>query len=313
MDLRIFVEPQQGATYEEQARFAVAGEAAGLDGFFRSDHFLSMGQSARASIGPTDAWVTLGAIARETSRIRLGTLLTAATFRLPGPLAIAVAQVDVMSNGRVELGLGAGWFEEEHRAYGIPFRDSFSERLSRLEEQLEIISGIWATPDGMHYRFKGDYYQLEECPALPKTKQAKLPIIVGGRGPKRTPSLAARFADEFNVPFVRPDLAAGSFDALDRACEERGRNPREIVRSVALTTLIGRDHSECEERARRVGRQFSEVQENGLAGTPGEILDRLSDYARSGASRVYLQLLDLEDLEQIALIGAELVSQVSGL
>jgi len=311
MDIRIFIEPQQGATYEEQARFAVATETAGLDGFFRSDHYLSMGTSARAGIGPTDAWVTLGAIARETSRIRLGTLMTAATFRYPGALAISAAQVDAMSNGRIELGLGGGWYEEEHRAYGIPFRSSFTERLSRPEEQLEIISGIWATPRGALYQFKGNYYEFEDCPALPKPAQAKLPIIVGGKGPRRTPALAARFADEFNVPFVSAEFAAGSFGALDQACEERGRNPREIVRSIALTTLIGSDHAECEARAKRIGREFEEVRENGLAGTPEEIAERLVDYARAGASHVYLQLLDLEDLEQIAQIGSELLSKVS--
>lgn len=313
MELRIFIEPQQGATYEEQARFAVAAETAGLDGFFRSDHYLSMGQSAHAGIGPTDAWVTLGAIARETSRIRLGTLLTAGTFRYPGALAIIAAQVDAMSNGRIELGLGAGWYEEEHRAYGIPFRSSFTERLSRLEEQLEIISGIWATPRGSNYQFTGTYYELNDCPALPKPAQEKLPIIVGGRGPKRTPALAARFADEFNVSFVSAEFAKGSFDALDQACEQRGRNPQEIVRSVALATLIGSDHAECTARAKRIGREFKEVQENGLAGTPVEIAERLADYARVGVSRVYLQLLDLEDLGQIALIGSELLSKVSGI
>ena len=311
MDLRIFIEPQQGATYEDQARFAVASEAAGLDGFFRSDHYLSMGKSARASVGPTDAWVTLGAIARETSRIRLGTLLSAATFRYPGALAISVAQVDAMSNGRVELGLGAGWYEDEHRAYGIPFRASAAERLSRLEEQLEIVSGIWSTPHGSSYDFAGTYYELADCPALPRPVQARPPIIVGGKGPRRTPALAARFADEFNIPFVSAEFAAGSFAALDLACAERGRNPRDLVRSVALTTLVGADHRECAARAGRVGREFSEVQANGLAGTSDEIARRLEKYARVGVRRVYLQLLDIEDLEQIALIGAELLPKVS--
>ncbi len=312
MEVRIFIEPQQGATYEEQARFAVAAEEAGLDGFFRSDHYLSMGTSGRARIGPTDAWITLGAIARETTRIRLGALLTAATFRHPGALAIGVAQVDAMSNGRIEFGLGAGWYEQEHRAYGIPFPESPAERLSRLEEQPEIISGIWATPLGELYQFAGDFYRVEDCPALPKPKQERVPVIVGGRGPKRTPRLAARFADEFNIPFVSSEIAARSFAALDQACEERGRDPGEVVRSIALTTLIGTDDAECRERARRIGRELSEVEENGLAGTPERVAERLADYARAGASRVYLQLLDLEDLEQIALIGADLSAKVSG-
>jgi len=313
MDVRIFIEPQQGATYEEQARFAVAVEQAGLDGFFRSDHFLSMGKGARAAIGPTDAWVTLGAIARETSRIRLGVLLSAATFRYPGPLAVTVAQVDAMSKGRVEFGLGAGWYEDEHIAYGIPFRTSFSERFSRLEEQLEIVTGIWSTRQGERYRFKGSYYELEDCPCFPKPFQTKVPIIVGGKGPKRTPALAARFADEFNLPFQSVEFAIKAFDALDRACAECGRDPGEIVRSVALTTVIGTDRDECERRSVRIGRAFDDVRVQGLAGTPMEITERLGQYAHAGVSRVYLQLLDLEDLEQVALIGAELAPGVSGI
>src|SRR4051794_5420305 len=185
MDLRIFTEPQAGASYEQQLAVAQAAERLGFDAFFRSDHYLSMRGDGLP--GPTDSWVTLGAIARETSRIRLGTLVTSATFRYPGPLAIAVAQVDEMSGGRVELGLGSGWFEEEHQAYGIPF-PSVRERFDRLSEQLAIITGLWTTPTGEMFDYAGENYTIAGSPALPKPVQSPHPpIVIGGTGAKRTP------------------------------------------------------------------------------------------------------------------------------
>jgi F420-dependent oxidoreductase-like protein len=314
VDIRIFVEPQQGATYEEQAAMACAAESAGLDGFFRSDHFLSMGTTDRSAIGPTDAWLTLAAIARETSRIRIGTLLTSATFRLPGPLAIAVAQVDEMSAGRVELGLGAGWFEAEHQAYGIPFRGSFAERLGRLEEQLQIITGLWTTPVGEHFSFPGEYYQLEDSPALPKPVQSpRPPIIIGGSGPRRTPSIAARFGDEFNVPFKKLDQTRALFEGLDRACGEYSRDPESIRRSVALVCVVGSDAAECERRAAATGRELNELRESGAAGLVSEVADRLASYAAIGVSRVYLQLLDITDTDHVELIGRDLAPLVAAL
>jgi len=181
--LRIFVEPQQGASYDQLLRVAQRAEALGFDAFFRSDHFLTMGGDGLP--GPTDAWLTLGGIARETERIRLGTLVTASTFRPPGLLAIEVAQVDAMSGGRVELGLGAGWYDAEHAAYGFAFPPT-GERFERLEEQFAIISGLWTTPEGETFDFDGRNYQLEESPALPKPVQRPHPpLIVGGGGPKR--------------------------------------------------------------------------------------------------------------------------------
>ena len=176
MDLRIFTEPQQGASYEQLLAVAQATETLGFDGFFRSDHYLGM-DPGDGLPGPTDAWVTLGALARETTRIRLGTLVTAGTFRLPGPLAISVAQVDAMSGGRVELGLGAGWYEREHAAYGIPF-PSVAERFDRFKEQLEVITGLWATPVGTPFSYAGRHYTLEDSPALPKPHQTRPPVIV---------------------------------------------------------------------------------------------------------------------------------------
>ena len=201
MDLRIFVEPQQGGSYDQLLAVAQRAESTGFDAFFRSDHYLKMGDVSGLP-GPTDTWITLGAIARETTTIRLGTLVCSATFRLPGPLAVAVAQVDEMSGGRVELGIGAGWYDDEHVAYGIPF-PTLGERFDRLEEQLEIITGLWRTPADSQYSFEGNHYTLVGSPALPKPVQpGGPPIIVGGWGAKRTPSLAARFAHEFNLPFA---------------------------------------------------------------------------------------------------------------
>ncbi len=306
MDIRIFLEPQQGATFDDQLRFAVATEQAGLDGFFRSDHLVRMGNEDPNTVGPTDTWITLGAIARETSKLRLGTLLTAGTFRYPGPLAVSVAQVDQMSGGRVEFGLGAGWFEKEHLAYGIPFPATPRERLGRLEEQLEIITGLWATPRGSTYSFAGEYYELTDSPALPKPTQSHLPIIVGGKGPRRTPALAARFADEFNLAFPTMDQVTTSFASFDRACEERERDGSTVIKSIALTTVIGSTDAECARRAKIIDREVDELRQVGLIGSASVIAERLAVYAKHGISRVYLQILDLSDLDQIAEIGSEL-------
>ena len=200
----MFVEPQQGATYADQLAVARAAEALDYSAFFRSDHYLAL--SGDGLPGPTDSWVTLAGIARETSRIRLGTMVTSATFRYPGPLAVSVAQLDEMSGGRVELGLGAGWFEGEHRAYAIPF-PAQRERFDRLTEQLQIITGLWTTPVGEKFDCAGRHYAVADSPALPKPVQSPHPpIIIGGGGAKRTPALAAAFAAEFNIPFAPPDM-----------------------------------------------------------------------------------------------------------
>jgi F420-dependent oxidoreductase-like protein len=235
MRLRVFTEPQQGFTYDQQLAIARTAEEVGFDAFFRSDHFLAF-DTDDGRPGPTDAFITLAGLARETTRIQLGTLVASATFRLPGPLAIAVAQIDAMSGGRVELGLGAGWFEEEHRAYGIPFPPT-KERFDRLEEQLELIRGLWTTPEGERYSYEGRYYALINSPALPKPVQRPHPpIIVGGLGPRRSPDLAARYADEFNTPFARPELATELFAAVQVACERIDRDPASMRLSSAVTT-----------------------------------------------------------------------------
>jgi alkanesulfonate monooxygenase len=305
MRARVFVEPQQGATYDQRLSVAQEAEGLGFDAFFRSDHYLAMGGDGLP--GPTDAWVTLAGIARETVRIRLGTLLSSATFRLPGPLAISVAEVDSMSGGRVELGLGAGWYEDEHRAYGIPFH-SIAERFERLEEQLEIVTGLWSTPAGERYSFSGDHYSLTDSPALPKPVQSPHPpIIVGGGGAVRTPRLAARFADEFNVPFLGLDEAARQYERVRQACEVIGRDPAGMDLSAAVVVCCGSDEAEIGRRAQAIGRDVAELREHGAAGTPSEVAERCLAYGAIGADSVYLQFLDLRDLDHLRLIASEVL------
>ncbi|MER5428928.1 LLM class F420-dependent oxidoreductase [Streptomyces sp. NPDC002588] len=307
MDFRIFTEPQQGASYDTLLTVAKATEDLGFDAFFRSDHYLKMGPGDGLP-GSTDAWITLAGLARETKRIRLGTLMTAATFRLPGVLAIQVAQVDQMSGGRVELGLGAGWFEEEHTAYGIPFP---KEKFGRLEEQLEIVTGLWATEPGKTYEFHGKYYELKDSPALPKPAQPKIPVLVGGNGASRTPRLTARFADEFNMPFGSVEDSAAQFGRVRAAAEEIGRDPGAITLSNALVVCVGKDDQEVARRAAAIGRKVDELKANGLAGTPGEVVEKIGRYAEAGSTRFYLQILDLHDLDHLELISAQVQSQLS--
>ncbi|MGW2919188.1 LLM class F420-dependent oxidoreductase [Streptomyces angustmyceticus] len=307
MELRIFTEPQQGASYDTLLKVAKATEDLGFDAFFRSDHYLRMG-NVDGLPGPTDAWITLAGLARETRRIRLGTLMTAGTFRLPGVLAIQVAQVDQMSGGRVELGLGAGWFEEEHRAYGIPFP---KEKFARLEEQLAIVTGLWATETGQEFSYDGTHYRLENSPALPKPAQAKVPVLVGGHGATRTPRLAAQYADEFNIPFASLEDSERQFGRVRAAAEAAGRKGDELVYSNALVACVGRDDAEVARRAAAIGRNVDELKANGLAGSPAEVVDKIGRYAAIGASRVYLQMLDLDDLDHLELISAQVQSQLS--
>ncbi|MGY5136407.1 LLM class F420-dependent oxidoreductase [Streptomyces nigrescens] len=306
MDLRIFTEPQQGASYDTLLKAAKATEDLGFDAFFRSDHYLRMG-NADGLPGPTDAWITLAGLARETRRIRLGTLMTAGTFRLPGVLAIQVAQVDQMSGGRVELGLGAGWFEEEHKAYGIPFP---KEKFARLEEQLAIITGLWATATGEEFSYDGTYYQLENSPALPKPAQGKVPVLVGGHGATRTPRLAAQYADEFNIPFASLEDSERQFGRVRAAAEAVGRKGDELVYSNALVACVGKDDAEVARRAAAIGRNVDELKANGLAGSPAEVVDKIGRYAAIGVSRIYLQMLDLDDLDHLELISAQVQSQL---
>jgi F420-dependent oxidoreductase-like protein len=304
LTLRIFTEPQQGASYDDQLAVAREAESLGFDAFFRSDHYLHMG-GVSGLPGPTDSWVTLAGLARDTDRIRLGTMVTAATFRLPGPLAISVAQVDQMSAGRVELGLGSGWYEDEHTAYGIPF-PSVRERFDRLEEQLAIVTGLWTTPEGERFSFDGTHYRVSNSPALPKPAQSpRPPVIVGGAGATRTPRLAARYADEYNTPFLSLDEFRTQLTNVTAACEQIDRDPATMRWSASVVACVGADEAEYARRAKAIGREPGELRSSGVAGTVTEALDRLGEFAEAGAQRIYLQVLDLADLDHLRLIASE--------
>jgi F420-dependent oxidoreductase-like protein len=309
VDFRVFVEPQQGASYSDQLVVAQTAESLGFSAFFRSDHYVAM--SGDGLPGPTDSWVTLAGIARETSSIRLGTLVTAATFRHPGPLAVSVAQVDDMSGGRVELGIGTGWFEPDHLAYAIPFPPP-AERFARLTEQLEIIAGLWTAPVGETFDYAGAHYAINDSPALPKPVQRPHPpIIIGGLGAKRTPMLAATFADEFNVPFAPQDTARTQFERVRAAVQANGRAVDSMTYSAAFVVCAGRDDAELDRRADAIGRDLDEMRSNSpLVGAPNEIVEHLGQFAEIGVQRVYLQLLDLSDLKHLELFAAEVMRQL---
>ena len=308
MELRVFTEPQEGATYDDLVTVAKEAEALGFGAFFRSDHYLAIGTDGLP--GPSDAWVTLAGIARETSTIRLGTMMTSATFRLPGPLAISVATVDQMSGGRVELGIGAGWFTQEHTAYGIPF-PATGERFDRLEEQLAIVTGLWGTPAGERFTYEGSHYRLTDSPALPKPTQPRPPVLVGGHGRRRTPDLAARYADEFNVPFGSEDDTRTLVARVREACERADRDPGTLTWSNALVVCVGADEAEVERRAAAIGQDAGELRKTGIAGTPEEAVEKIGRYGELGAQRIYLQFLDVGDLDHLRLVAREVMPHVA--
>ncbi|UQU64130.1 LLM class F420-dependent oxidoreductase [Couchioplanes caeruleus] len=313
MRVSLFTEPHRGATYDDQLRLARHAEDAGFEGFFRADHYQSMGADPGLP-GPTDAWLTLAGLARETSRIRLGTMVNSATFRLPGPLAIMVAQVDAMSGGRIELGMGAGWLEREHTSYGIPF-PPLGERFDRLAEQLAIVNGLWATPDGETFSFDGKHYRLLDAPALPKPVQRPgPPVIVGGRGPKRTPELAARFADEFNMPFKTVAETTEAFDRVRRACETYERPAdRPLTLSAGIVVALGRTDEEARRRAAPLHVPSALPPEDPVEGSPDALVQRIGEMAQAGATRVHLRIIDMADLDHLDLIADRVLPQVGAL
>jgi F420-dependent oxidoreductase-like protein len=307
MDFRIFTEPQQGASYDDLLAVAQATERLGFDAFFRSDHYLVMGDGDGLP-GPTDAWTSLAGLARDTHRIKLGTLVSSVTYRHPGILAIQVAQVDQMSGGRAELGLGTGWYQREHEAYGIPFP---TKRFGLLEEQLEIVTGLWSTPPGQTYSFAGEHYRLTDSPALPKPVQSPVPLIVGGGGPSKTPALAARFATEYNAGFVgdAPEIP-GRLERVRRACEAIERDPTNLILSIAGTTAVGATEAAASRRATAIGRDLASLRTGGFAGTTDEVVDQVGAMAELGISRVYFQIMDLTDLDQLDFLAREVVPRL---
>jgi F420-dependent oxidoreductase-like protein len=308
MLLRIFVEPQQGASYDDQLAVARRAEECGFDAFFRSDHYLVQGDRDGLP-GPTDSWITLAGLARETSRIRLGTLVSSATFRNPAVLALTVAQVDRMSGGRVELGLGAGWNEAEHRSHALAFPDT-PTRFDLLEEQLELVTRLWGTPAGERVDFSGQHYTVVDSPGLPKPVQSSPPVIIGGTGRRRTPALAARYAAEFNSAFAVPDETVVRFDRVRAACTAIGRHPDTLALSVAHATVVARTAAGLRSGLEVYGGDADEVAAHALVGSPGEVVDRIGRYADAGADRTYLQLPDLTDLDHLELIAAEVLPQL---
>jgi F420-dependent oxidoreductase-like protein len=308
MEFSVFTEPQQGFSYDEQRAHAQAAERLGFDAWFRSDHFMRMGAGDPLP-GPTDAWTTLAGLAVQTSRIRLGTLVSSATHRHPGILAIQVAEVDAMSGGRIEFGLGTGWFEAEHRAYGIPFPE---RRFGMLEEQLEIVTGLWHAEG--RYSFSGEHYTLVDAPALPKPVQHRVPVVIGGAGRRRTPRIAARFATEFNIGFQPESVIAERFTGVREACERAGRDPATLKLSVALPTLVGADEAELSRRASAIGRNPDAVRaDDVIAGLADDIVEKVARLRDLGAARVYFQLMDLRDLDHLELLGTAVLPRLRAL
>jgi len=315
VDAVVFTEPELGSSYEQLVTAAQLAERLGWYGFFCADHYISPTQRPNPP-GPVDAWTTLAGLARETSAIRLGTLMTCSTFRAPGPFSVIVAQVDAMSGGRIELGIGAGHFPAEHEAFGVAF-PSIGERFDRLEEQLEILLGIAATPDGQDFDYQGKFYKLINNPALPKPAQKPYPrIIVGGRGPRRTPAIAARFAQEMNISYQAPAAAAESKRRVEQACADQGRDPATLDFSVTLLLCCGQTQEEVRRRLSIVERQMakatvyrglSDVMRFAAVGTPQAVIERIAAYRELGFSRVYLHYRDLPDLGQLELVAREVL------
>ena len=320
MRFRIFVEPQQGASYQDLLTVALTAEECGFDAFFRSDHLRYMGEylstgDGSGLPGPTDAWVTLAGLARDTKTIRLGTLVTSATFRQPGMLAITVAQVDSMSGGRVELGLGSGWDPTEHAYYGIPFPGQ-SERFDRLEEVWQILVGLWTTPVGERFSFEGRHFKLSNSPALPKPFQnPHPPLIVGGAGKHRTPLLAARFASEYNISFGLPDVTIENvreyYDGVRRACEGVGRDPSTLSMSAVVVVACGNNKAEVDRRYDRLGLELEGLRNSCAKGTPDQVRERMEKLRQDGVETVYFSILDLADLDHIRLLGQEVIGQLA--
>jgi F420-dependent oxidoreductase-like protein len=311
MRFALMIEPQQGLTYADQLAIARAAEAAGFEALFRSDHYESF--PGPEDNPTTDAWAVLAGLARETTTIRLGTLVSPVTFRLPGNIAKVVSTVDEMSGGRVEVGLGAGWHEKEHRRHGLPF-PPIEERAEMLEEQVQILRGLWGEPDG--WSFKGKHYTIDN--AWFRAKPSPRPrILVGGGGTPRGMRIAARWADEFNLSSSSPALARSKFAELDEACKAAGRDPATLARSAMAGVLVGATPGELQKRERALlaalgddaGDWLDERRQRWVYGTPDDARATIAQFAEAGVQRIMLQDFVPRDLEMIALLGRELVAR----
>jgi len=309
------IEGQEGVSWEDWLALAKACEAHGVPALFRSDHYLNLGDNPER--GSLDAWATISALAAVTSTLRLGTLVSPATFRHPSELAKVVATADHVSGGRVELGLGAGWHEREHRAFGFPF-PSVRERMDRLAEQLEIVHGSWTEPS---FSFSGRCYELDGLDAQPRPVQdPHPPLIMGGGAKPRGAALAARWADEYNTPFASPEQVRERKAAVDAACADAGRDP--IPFSLMTGFLVGLDREELREKAaalayvmgepsRDVDAWIASPPDAWIVGTVDEVVPRLEALRDMGLSRVMLQHLLHTDLETVELIGRQIAPAVA--
>jgi alkanesulfonate monooxygenase SsuD/methylene tetrahydromethanopterin reductase-like flavin-dependent oxidoreductase (luciferase family) len=311
MTLRIFTEPQQGASYDELLTVARTAQECGFGAFFRSDHVLKMG-AASGLPASTDAWITLAGLARDTTVIRLGTMVTPVTFRHLGTFTVIAAQVDQMSGGRLEIGLGAGWYEAEHLAFGLPF-PPLGTRYDMLEDQLAILHGTWSAPPGAIFDFSGLTGAVHIAADTVRPRQRPHPpIVVGGQGGPRSARLAVTYGDEYNTSFVGAETMRAVHDNVRRACERDGRDPSTMTYSTGQVLCCGRTEAEVARRAAAIGREVAELRQNGLAGSPEEVLDKLGVLADHGAQRFYLQVLDLADLDHLRLVAEEVLPYAPG-
>ena len=311
MRFALMTEPQQGLSYDEVLALARAAEAAGLEAFFRSDHYGSF--PGPAGEPTTDAWATLAGLARDTHTIRIGSLVSPVTFRVPGSFAKQVTTVDEMSSGRVELGMGAGWNEEEHSQLGIPYPD-LKGRYDRLEEALAIIHGLWTEPDGWSY--SGDHWQVVDARFAPKPARGgrRHPnLILGGEGGPRMARLVATYADEFNRTSASPDNVGEGYARVRAACAAAGRDPDSVVLSAMVGVLVADSESELRDRLREqvavVGSSgtaddwLAERQDRWIIGTPDRARQRIEEFAAAGVQRIMLQDFLPRDLDMVTLLG----------
>jgi F420-dependent oxidoreductase-like protein len=311
MRLCLMIEGQEGVTWPQWVALAETCERSGLDGLFRSDHYRSVDDEGPA-LGSLDAWTTLAGLAARTERIRLGTMVSPATFRHPSVLANAANTVDHISGGRAELGLGAGWFKREHAEFGFPFAP-LGQRMEVFEEQAEIIVGQWTSES---FSFAGSHYRLDGCDSLPKPVQRPhLPLIIGGSAKRRTVAVAARLAQEYNLVSATPADCRAARKRLDEACERHGRDPSTLVLSVMATVLVGADAPDLARRRRRMADAGIDDDDHStwIHGTTAQATEQLAELADAGVQRMMLQHLLHDDLEAVELYGAELAPAVAGL
>ncbi len=312
MQIALMIEGQEDVTWEDWQALAAACEAHGVGTLFRSDHYLSV--EDRSDRGSLDAWMTIAALGAQTERLRLGTLVSPATFRHPAVLAKSVVTADHVSGGRVELGIGAGWWEGEHEAYGFDLPE-MGKRLDALEEQMELIRRHWGPGP---FSFEGSHYRAKDLDALPKPVQAPHPpLILGGRGGARSLRLAARLADEYNTVFSTPAEMAELRQKLDRSCEEEGRDPTTLPLSLMTGWLVGGDEVELRDRAARLAEWqgadqdpdtfLSGLPDSWVTGTVPQAVDHLNELQEAGVKRIMAQHLLHRDLEAIELIGTGVI------